>query len=74
MLRQDAIAVFLGVVVATSGLSALALFLFRRKRGDLTLVSFSMFAFLYGVRLLIGAPARHPFPGMPSKTLKTSQI
>jgi phosphoserine phosphatase RsbU/P len=51
-LRWELAGVALGFVLLSIGLAAMALFLFRRKSSDLTLVYFGSFAILYAVRLL----------------------
>jgi len=51
-LRWEVAGVAIGVILLSIGLGAVALFLFRRKSSDLTLVYFSSFAILYAVRLL----------------------
>jgi phosphoserine phosphatase RsbU/P len=51
-LRWELAGVAIGFVLLWIGLAALAVFLFRRRSSDLTLVYFSCFAILYAVRLL----------------------
>ena len=51
-LRWELAGVAIGFVLLWIGLAAMALFLFRRRSSDLTLVYFSCFAILYAVRLL----------------------
>ncbi len=51
-LRWEVAGVAIGCVLLAIGLAAMALFLFRRRSSDLTLVYFSSFAILYAVRLL----------------------
>ncbi len=53
-LRWEIAGVAIGFVLLSIGLAAMALFLFRRRSSDLTLVYFSSFAILYAVRLLFG--------------------
>jgi phosphoserine phosphatase RsbU/P len=52
-LRLQIPGIVVGLILLIVGISAVALFLFRRKSGDLTLVYFSLFAILYALRLLI---------------------
>jgi serine phosphatase RsbU (regulator of sigma subunit) len=56
--------VAIGFVLLSIGLAALALFLFRRKSSDFTLVYFGSFSILYAVRLLFRESIiRSLFPG-----------
>lgn len=59
--------VAIGCVLLSIGLAALALFLFRRKSSDFTLVYFASFSILYAVRLLFRESIiRSLFPGADS--------
>jgi hypothetical protein len=51
-LRWEVLKVAVAIVLLGTGLSATALFYFRRKTRDLTLVYFGLFSLFYGVRLL----------------------
>jgi serine phosphatase RsbU (regulator of sigma subunit) len=51
-LRWELAGVAVGFILLSIGFAALAVFLFRRRSSDLTLVYFSSFAILYAVRLL----------------------
>jgi phosphoserine phosphatase RsbU/P len=51
-LRWEIAGVAIGFILLAIGLSAMALFIFRRRSRDLTLAYFSSFAILYAVRLL----------------------
>jgi len=56
-LRWELAGVAIGFILLSIGVAALALFLFRRRTSDLTLVYFSSFSILYAMRLL----SREPF-------------
>ena len=51
-LRWELASITVGVVILSFGLAGLALFLFRRKTGDRSLLFFSLFSFLYAIRLI----------------------
>jgi sigma-B regulation protein RsbU (phosphoserine phosphatase) len=51
-LRAEMLKVAVAIVLLITGLSATALFYFRRKTRDLVVVYFGLFALLYGLRLL----------------------
>lgn len=51
-LRWEMLHVAVGIILLVAGWSAIALFCFRRKTRDLTLVYFGLFSILYGTRLL----------------------
>ena len=51
-LRAEMLKVAVAIVLLITGLSATALFYFRRKTRDLVLVYFGLFSLLYGLRLL----------------------
>src|ERR1700757_3926059 len=51
-LRWELAGVAVGFILLAIGLASLAVFLFRRRSSDRTLVYFSSFAILYAVRLL----------------------
>src|SRR5258707_583443 len=51
-LRWELAGVAIGCILLSIGVAALALFLFRRRTSDLTLVYFSSFSILYAIRLL----------------------
>jgi serine phosphatase RsbU (regulator of sigma subunit) len=51
-LRWQLAGVAIGIALLATGLASLALFLFRRKSSDFTLIYFATFSILYAVRLL----------------------
>jgi len=51
-LRWEVLKVAVAIVLLVTGLSATALFYFRRKTRDLALAYFGLFSLLYGIRLL----------------------
>jgi sigma-B regulation protein RsbU (phosphoserine phosphatase) len=51
-LRWEVLHVTVGIILLVAGWAAVALFAFRRKTRDLTLVYFGLFSILYGTRLL----------------------
>jgi phosphoserine phosphatase RsbU/P len=51
-LRWELTAIVIGVAILTFGLAGLTLFVFRRKTGDRSLLYFSLFSFLYAIRLI----------------------
>lgn len=51
-LRWELTSTTVGVVILSFGLAGLALFLFRRKTGDGSLLFFSLFSFLFAIRLI----------------------
>ena len=51
-LRWQLAAFALGIVILSCGLAGMALFFFQRKTADRSLVYFSLFAFLYAIRLI----------------------
>src|SRR5258708_7410106 len=51
-LRWELAGVAIGFILLSIGVAALALFLFRRRTSDFTLVYFSSFSILYAIRLL----------------------
>ncbi len=55
-LRAQVAKLALGFLILVIGLAALALFFFRRKTRDLTLLSLGIVAILYGLRLLARVP------------------
>src|SRR5712691_5936225 len=55
-LRAQVAKLALGFLILVIGLAALALFFFRRKTRDLTLLSLGIVAILYGLRLLAREP------------------
>jgi len=55
-LRAQIAKLALGFLILAIGLAALALFFFRRKTRDLTLLSLGIVAILYGLRLLAREP------------------
>ncbi|MGA2813831.1 MAG: SpoIIE family protein phosphatase [Candidatus Acidiferrum sp.] len=57
MLRLDFAYVAAGVALLAISLTAMALFFFRRRAGDPTLIYFGLFCTLYAVRLLIYSAA-----------------
>jgi serine phosphatase RsbU (regulator of sigma subunit) len=52
-LRWEVAGIAIGFILLSIGLGAMALFLFRRRTSDLTLLYFSSFAILYAIRLLL---------------------
>jgi len=52
-LRWELLHLAIGVVLLVSGCLAIALFFFRRKTRELTLLYFGLFSLLYGARLLV---------------------
>lgn len=56
-LRWEIASIAAGVILLAIGLAALAVFLFRRRGGDRTLIYFGLFAIPYAIRLLIEQPA-----------------
>jgi phosphoserine phosphatase RsbU/P len=52
-LRWEVLHVAVAIILLVAGWSAIALFCFRRKTRDLTLVYFGLFSLLYGARLLV---------------------
>jgi len=67
-LRWQLTGVAIGVVVLSIGLVGLTLFIFiRRKTDDRSLVFFSLFSLLYGIRLICGQSiVKFLLPGSPS--------
>ncbi|HEX7962154.1 MAG TPA: 7TM diverse intracellular signaling domain-containing protein, partial [Terriglobales bacterium] len=51
-LRWQLVALAIGVVLLAAGLVGIALFLFRRKTGDRSLLFFGVFSLLYSIRLI----------------------
>ena len=51
-LRLQIVALAIGVILLSASLIGAALFLFRRKTGDRSLLFFAIFSFLYAVRLI----------------------
>jgi phosphoserine phosphatase RsbU/P len=51
-LQDDIAPLAAGIVLLTIGVAAIALYLLRRKSGDLTLIYFGLFSVMYAIRLL----------------------
>jgi sigma-B regulation protein RsbU (phosphoserine phosphatase) len=58
-LQQDIAPLVAGIVLLTVGIAAIALFILRRKSGDLTLIYFGLFSVMYAVRLLANLRTIH---------------
>ena len=52
ILREDAVAVVLGLLLSAAGTAGLVVAALRKRFRDLLLIAFGSFALLYGVRLL----------------------
>jgi phosphoserine phosphatase RsbU/P len=55
-LRMEFLAIAVGVVLLAFAIAAAAIYFFRRKTRDLTLIFFAVFALMYAVRLLTDRP------------------
>ena len=53
-LRAETASIAVGFIAVAVALAAFVVFLIRRNRGDRTLLWFALFAFVYGVRILLG--------------------
>lgn len=66
-LRWQLVALAIGVVLLAAGLVGIALFLFRRKTGDRSLLFFGVFSLLYAIRLIFRQHLVHSlFPASPN--------
>jgi sigma-B regulation protein RsbU (phosphoserine phosphatase) len=64
LLEADVLRLFLGVVVAVSGIAACLLWLLRSKRRELALFYFGIASFMYGIRLFVNSgTVRYLLPG-----------
>jgi sigma-B regulation protein RsbU (phosphoserine phosphatase) len=54
LLKWELVQIVVSAVLLFTALAAIALFFFRRKTGDLTLIFFGLFSLLFSVRLLTG--------------------
>jgi phosphoserine phosphatase RsbU/P len=68
-LRAQIATIVVGLILLLAGASAMALFFFRRKSRDLTLIYFGLFSILYAVRLLLHMPVVRSLSGV-SGTLR----
>jgi sigma-B regulation protein RsbU (phosphoserine phosphatase) len=59
-LRWELATIAAAVAILSIALAAIALFCFRRRTGDLTLIYFGLLCFLYAVRLLVSLPSFRP--------------
>lgn len=65
-LRWQLAAIAIGVVLLAFGLASISLFFFRQKTGDRSLVFFSLFSFLYAVRLMFRQSLMRSLVPVPS--------
>ena len=63
-----------GTVILCFGLAGLALFVFQRKTADRSLVYFSLFSFLYAVRLIFRQSFLHALVAAPESLWKYSDL
>ncbi len=63
-LRSQMTTIVVGLILLVVGVGGVALFFFRRKSRDLTLIYFSLFATLYAVRLLLLMPVVRSLAGV----------
>jgi hypothetical protein len=63
-LRSQMTTIVVGVILLTAGVGAVALFFFRSKSRDLTLIYFSLFSILYALRLLLRMPVVRSLSGV----------
>ncbi len=68
-LQSQMATIVVGWILLVAGASAMALFFFRRKSRDLTLIYFGLFSILYAVRLLFRTPVVRSLAGV-SDTLR----
>jgi phosphoserine phosphatase RsbU/P len=54
LLKWELLQIVISAVLLFIAVAAIALFFFRRKTGDLTLIFFGLFSLLYSIRLLVG--------------------
>ena len=66
-MRWQLVALAIGVVLLAAGLVGIALFLFRRRTGDRSLLFFGVFSLLYAIRLIFRQHLVHSlFPAPPN--------
>ena len=63
-----------GIVILSCGLAGLALFFFERKTADRSLVYFSLFAFLYALRLIFRQSFLHSLVAVREVFWKYSEV
>jgi hypothetical protein len=63
-LRSQMAAIVVGLILLMAGLGAVALFFFRRKSRDLTLIDIGLFSILYALRLLLRTPVVRSLSGL----------
>ena len=63
-LRSEMATIVVGLILLVAGVGVLALFFFRSKSRDLTLVYFSLFSILYAIRLLLDMPVVRSLSGV----------
>jgi sigma-B regulation protein RsbU (phosphoserine phosphatase) len=75
LLEADVLRLFLGVVVAVSGMAACLLWWLRSKRRELALFYFGIASFMYGIRLFVNSGTiRYLFPGHPLLWIRTDWV
>jgi serine phosphatase RsbU (regulator of sigma subunit) len=73
-LRWQLAAFAIGLVILSFGLAGLSLFLFQRKTADRSLVFFSLFSFLYAIRLIFRQSVVHSLVPAPLDFWKYSDL
>jgi phosphoserine phosphatase RsbU/P len=63
-LRSQVATIVVGMILLLAGLSGVALFFFRSKSRDLTLIYFGLFSILYALRLLFRMPVVRSLSGL----------
>lgn len=63
-LRSQMTTIVVGLILLVAGIGAVALFFFRSKSRDLTLIYFSLFSILYALRLLLRMPVVRSLSGV----------
>jgi phosphoserine phosphatase RsbU/P len=63
-LRSQMATIMVGLILLVAGIGAVALFFFRSKSRDLTLIYFSLFSILYALRLLLRMSVVHSLSGV----------
>jgi sigma-B regulation protein RsbU (phosphoserine phosphatase) len=63
-LRSQMATIVVGLILLLAGVGAVALYFFRSKSRDLTLIYFSLFSILYAVRLLLRMPVVRSLSGV----------
>jgi phosphoserine phosphatase RsbU/P len=63
-LRSQMATIMVGLILLVAGIGAVALFFFRSKSRDLTLIYFSLFSILYALRLLLRMPVIRSLSGV----------